>query len=262
MNGIPVLSSITASSTATIILGSAEAKLWELLGSFAGQWGIYPANSGDVTPSFGENLERVVLSTPIGTTTIGELIGGQSSGVSPVVTVDSIRSLDSRHETQVCDYRIEQGGFASYNKVQVPDMVMIEMARGGGLTNRKTFLSWLETNVQNPTVYDIVVPERTYQNMTLESYEVIRDADNGGASLIIARCAFRKIMTAIPVFPSTANASTENAQSANDAPTSLAQRVSASVMSAADSVIGKVTNSVKKVGSVISAASSIAGSLF
>ncbi len=249
MNGIPLLkNTISFSTTPSLVLGTAEAKLWELLGSFARQWGIYPPDSDNAEPSFAENLEHVALSTPIGNTTIGDMLGVKASGLSPVVQVDSIVSIDSNRQMQICDYRIEQGGFASYNKVTTPELVMINMTRGGTREDRKKFLTWLEDNINKPTLFDIVVPEKIYRNVTLESCEIVREATNGGASLITAQCVFRQVMIAVPVTPSLGNSSTKNAQSANDAPVTFTQRVSKVATDIKDGVVGAFNNTKEAFG--------------
>lgn len=222
MNGIPILQNISARSTGISILGAAQAQLWKMLAQ--GNWGIYVTGQGGQS-SFAENATAVALSTPIGNTTIGDLIGGSSTSSKIAVQIDSLRELDYRKETQVSDYRLETGSFASYNKVRLPDMVMISLTRGGNQESRKVFMTWLENNVNLTSVFDIVTPEIVYKNMTLEAYEIRRTAKDGGASLIVADCMFRKILNADPIYYSTKPASTANAQSANDVPTTTPQRV-------------------------------------
>ena len=222
MNGIPVLGQVSVKATASVIMGQAASKLWALAGN-AGAWGIYQAGQGDSAGSFAENFDAVVMSTKIGNTTIGDMIGGKKSAISPVVEIDSMISLENRKMAQVSDFRIEDGGFNSYNKVQTPDMVAVQIARGGDINKRKTFLEWLRENVGSTAVYDVVTPDHIYKNVTLEVYDISRTAEQGGASLVIANCVFRTIRSSATVVSAS---TTSAAQSANDAPISPTQRVS------------------------------------
>lgn len=221
MNGIPVLGQVSAKATTSVIIGQAASKLWALAEN-AGAWGIYQAGQGESSGSFAENFDAVVLSTKIGNTTIGDMIGGKKSAISPVVEIDSMISLDNRQIAQVSDFRIEDGGFNSYNKVQTPGMVAVQISRGGDINKRKTFLEWLSENVRSTAVYDVVTPDHIYKNVTLEAYDISRTAEQGGASLVIANCIFRTIRSAATMV---ATSKTSNAQSANDALISPTQRV-------------------------------------
>lgn len=226
--GIPTLQNITIKATGSVLLGQLESKLWKLAGSFSGNWGIYVAGKGESQSSFAENATRIAISTKIGNTTIGQLIGGTSDVSKIAVEVDSVVELSARKESQVSDYRIETGSFSSYNKVRIPGTVNVMITRGGNQTQRKVLLAWLEENAEKTTVFDIVTPDNIYKNMTLEAFEVRRTAREGGASLIMAECSFRKILEVQPVYYSVGQAKTQNAQSANDVATQSVQRVAVS----------------------------------
>lgn len=245
MNGLPILSGIGVKPTASILLGTAQLKIFEALSLLNNQWGIYPAGDNSRQNGWGENIEQVVLSTRVLNTTIGDMIGGGKSQNVPVVKIDSMVMLDSRSDTQVSDYRLEMGGYASYNKVQQPETVNVVMTRGGRLADRTAFLEWLDKNVGETTVYNIVTPEKVFKDVTLESYEVLREAQRGGASLIEARCVFRQIRQ-VKAVVSGEQASTENAQSANDAPTEKVEHKQAESSSMLDNVVGTITNGFER----------------
>ena len=248
--GIPTLQSITVKATSSILLGKLESKLWELAGAFSGTWGIYQTGKGEFAGSFAENATRIVMSTKVGNTTIGNLIGGTSAFSNIAVEVDSVVELSARKESQISDYRIESGSFSSYNKVRIPNSVNIRITRGGNSTQRKGLLSWLDENSEKTTVFDIVTPDNVYKNMTLEAQEVRRTAQEGGASLIIADCSFRKILEVQPVYYSQGAAKTQNAQSANDVVSQTVQRVAAVKTSATQLINAKIGNLTSAVSNI------------
>ena len=244
MNGLPLLPGTGVKPTASILRGTAQLKIFKALSILNNQWGIYPAGDNSRQNGWGENIEQVVLSTRVLNTPIGDIIGGGESQNVPVVKIDSMVMLDSRSDTQVSDYRLEMGGYASYNKVPQPETVNVVMTRGGRLADRTAFLEWLGKNVSETSVYNIVTPEKVFKDFTLESYEVLRDAQKGGASLIEARCVFRQIRQVNPLITGK-QPSTENAQSANDAPTETVENKQAKPSSMLDNVVGTVTNAFK-----------------
>ncbi|MCM1513235.1 MAG: hypothetical protein NC112_09050 [Oxalobacter formigenes] len=245
MNGLPVLSGLGVKPTASILLGTAQLKIFEALSLINNQWGIYPAGDNSRQNGFGENIEQVVLSTRVLNTTIGDIIGGGKSQNVPVVEIDSMVMLDARSDTQVSDYRLEMGGYASYNKVPQPEQINVVMTRGGRLADRTAFIEWLDKNVAETSVYNIVTPEKVFKDVTLESYEVLRESQRGGASLIEARCVFRQIRQ-VKAIVSGEKATTENAQSANDVPTTKPEQKQADPSSILDNVVGTVTKGFEK----------------
>lgn len=252
MNGVPVVGQISGKATGSIIIGSVASKLWQLAAA-SGAWGIYPAGTGDGAGSFAENAEAIVMSTKIGGTTIGDLIGGSPGTLRPAVEIDSMIALDNQTRSQVSDFRVEDGGFNSYNKVQMPAQIVAVISRGGDRSKRQALLAWLNDNVESTTIYDVVTPEKVYKNMTLEGFEISRNAENGGASLIVAHCVFRAIRAAAT---DSSPQKTTNAMSANDVPTSPLQRVSAMAASAS-SAISSAFQSAKSV--ISGAANTVSG---
>lgn len=199
MYGIPnLLSGFSVKSVVTGILGAVEAALWELLAGDSG-WAIYDA----------------------GTTL-------------PSVDVDSISELNLRSETQLADYKIENGGFVTYDKVQRPNEIPLRLIKGGSPDDRRDFLFWLNENRGAATLFDIVMPEATYTNMTLVGYSMSRTASSG-ASLIIADCMFQEVRLIPQVYVNSATGKTTSTQSTASAsapsakPPSVLTRVAAQI---------------------------------
>lgn len=100
-----------------------------------------------------------------------------------VLVPDTFLAVEIAAESRVADYPIEGGGFESYNKVQVPFSPRIDMVKTGKKAERAAFLDFLETMRKSTTLYDVVTPEKTYLNVTLERYNVIRNTDTGPQQL-------------------------------------------------------------------------------
>lgn len=254
ITGAPILRQVTKSATGSIISASVKTKVFEFLSSFNGTWGIFPAGSSSDQQGFGENIGRVVMSTKVGDRTIGDWMGGLGDQNEPSITFDSMIAIGGRRAAQTSDYRIEAGAFRSYNKVMVPEDVRVEITKSGGNDARERFLAWLDENVFATTKYDVVTPEKVYKNMTLESYEILRDTENGGVSLVTASCQFREIREEINLLSQQQVGKIDNPQSANDKPTGVLQRVQAAANAGYEKIVGTVNNAVTGVGNALSSA--------
>ena len=195
MFGIPqLLSGVSVKNSAVGLLGRLESELWGILGS-AGDWGVFTTGTSD-----------------------------------PAVLVDSVAELSLRADTAVANFKIETGGFVSYDKVMKPFEVPIRLTKGGAAADRKIFIDWLEEARQNTTLFDIVTPENAYTSMTLASYTINR-ASGSGANLIIADCNFQERRNVPQVYLNSQTGeyaitvSTENAAAPVDQPPSLLKRI-------------------------------------
>lgn len=219
LNGLPSVSGISSSSILTGALGRLESAIWDLL-SVSPKWGIY--SNGTVA-----------------------------------VSVDSVLSTEHAATANVPTYRMMGGAFASYNKISMPVSHRLTMAVGGNTTARETFASWLETNREAATLFDVVTPEKTYKNVTLTDYRVRREAASGTAARIVAECTFLEIRQAVTTWYTAGDdkADTTNASEAADTPTTeigFVQTVSNTAKTATESVTAYVSSAVSSVSSAIS----------
>lgn len=211
LSGFPNVAGISASSVVTGLLGEAESALWNIL-SLQPQWGIY--KDGEIA-----------------------------------IEIDSVLDASARSTAAVSDYRVMPGAFLSYNKVAMPRDFSFTLAVSGD--QKEAFLKWVETNQENPTVFDAVFPEKTYQNVTLVECGSIREVRQGTVSRIIADCRFREIRETPVVYykDGEQKADTSNAEDPQDLPTSGNSYVDTVVYNAkntAESVMNKVNDVVGK----------------
>lgn len=110
----------------------------------------------------------------------------------PVVLADSVVSFDYRNGSKISDYPVEQGAFASYNKVANPFDVKVRMSCGGTTAQRAVFVSALDAAADSLDLYTVVTPEKAYGLVNIESVDYRRESSNG-AGVIFADLYLREI---------------------------------------------------------------------
>ena len=112
-----------------------------------------------------------------------------------VLVPDSFLRMGYRNNSRISRYIVEQGGFSSYNKVETPYEIRIGMSVGlgsdavanlissaiggslkSGVEIRAAFIKQLEKMVKDVDLYDIVTPEKTYNNVNLVDIDFERDS--------------------------------------------------------------------------------------
>ena len=101
------------------------------------------------------------------------------SNGNQVVTPDSVVDFDNRNEWEVSSFPVQQGAFASYNKVIVPFEVSVRMTKGGTQDDRTMFLQQIAGIAGDTNLYTIMTPEQTYQNVNITRYENTRRGAGG-----------------------------------------------------------------------------------
>jgi hypothetical protein len=126
-----------------------------------------------------------------------------ADGMNQALFPDSFLSLDYKKDMNISNYPLEQGSFASYNKVRTPYSISVRVTKGSSLailsgggsmtSDRNLFLQALDDMVASLALLTIITPEASYFNANLESYEYKREVKNG-AGMIIADLRFVEIM--------------------------------------------------------------------
>jgi len=104
----------------------------------------------------------------------------------------STNSVDYSKETKVSDFPIEQGSFASYNKVETPASPIVTLCLTGSENNRRTFLEAIDKAVKSTDLYSVVTPEVTYIDYSIERYNYSR-RNSKGATLLIVEITLKEI---------------------------------------------------------------------
>lgn len=129
------------------------------------------------------NLPGVPLLASFASSVIGDLLTSDGVGIyndvspaqwgifldgSPVVVADTVATFDYKREFAIADYPIEQGAFATYDKVQIPFDVRFRFTSGGSEANRAALINSAEAVAEdNTNLYTAVTPEQTYPSVTV-----------------------------------------------------------------------------------------------
>ncbi|TNH43747.1 MULTISPECIES: phage baseplate protein [Photorhabdus] len=102
----------------------------------------------------------------------------------PLLLADNVISLQYQNQFRVMSAPIENGSFASYNKVSDPYKVTVQLSKGsGGTLERGAFLSQIEILAKSTLKFHVVTPEFVYTNAAIVGYDMAREAKDG-ATLI------------------------------------------------------------------------------
>ena len=122
-----------------------------------------------------------------------------------VLQADTVIAVDFRREFRISDYPIEQGAFASYDKVTLPYDVRVVFAIGastlaiftGGQAARRTaFLKALDAASESLNLYNVATPEVIINNVNLVRYSYTRGSDKS-SSMIVVDVDFRWVRTSV-----------------------------------------------------------------
>ena len=86
---------------------------------------------------------------------------------NPVITGDSVKAIDFHNDYRISDFPVEQGGFASYNKVATPFDLLVTFVQSGSITDRQDFLNQLQTSLSSLDLYQVITPEIQYLDVNV-----------------------------------------------------------------------------------------------
>ena len=118
----------------------------------------------------------------------GNPLGASTDTNATLSTLD----VDYVKEMRVSDFPIEQGGFASYNKVELPATPRVTLILDGTVDDRAAFLNAIDAACKSTNLYNIVTPEAFYLGYSLERYSYRRTASRG-ANLLVVEIAVKEI---------------------------------------------------------------------
>src|SRR6185437_2061923 len=189
---------------ATFFLGATQAVGVDLLNTGAPTYAVVTAGTSANAGGFMASVSGV--------------LGASKSG-RPVLTPDSVLSLEWHGEERISDYPVQNGQFVSYNKVKVPfDLRMVMTCQGlnyvqnvlkpvtqlldqalsnvwlafGQPMSLDAFLRQLDAMLDSTDLYDVITPDKVYSNVNLVAYNHAKKNDEGG-TLIIAELMFREV---------------------------------------------------------------------
>lgn len=114
------------------------------------------------------------------------------SGGEKIAPYESVFSVGHQVDSRISDYPLEEGSFASYNKIDMPFDVVVTLNCGGSEETRAEFLNKLEDARRSLDVYVVLTPERTYRDVNFTGLNVQRSTREG-ANMIIAQLIGREV---------------------------------------------------------------------
>ena len=136
---------------------------------------------------------------------------------SQVINADNVMAFEYRGEYSISNFPVQQGAFASYNKVAHPFDTSVILTKGGSEADRTAFLLQCETVAASLDLFNIVTPEKQYLNANTTRMELSRK-DVKGAFFLVVELFFTQIVQVDAQYSAsgtqgtnTANASTPDA---------------------------------------------------
>jgi hypothetical protein len=134
-----------------------------------------------------------------------------------VINADNVMAFDYRAEWALANFPVQQGAFASYNKVTKPFDTSVVLTKGGSEADRTTFLNQCETVAGSLDLFNILTPEKQYIGVNGARMEMSRK-EVKGAFFVVVELFFQRIEEVDAQYSttgtqgtSTANASTPTA---------------------------------------------------
>lgn len=121
----------------------------------------------------------------------------------PVLVADNVVSFEFKQEFSLSDYPVEQGGFQSYNKVQIPSEIRVRVSAGGSDANRQAFLASIADVINTTDLYDVVTPETVYIGYNFSHRDFRREAREGLGLITVDLWLTEIRQTATATFTST-----------------------------------------------------------
>lgn len=117
---------------------------------------------------------------------------------SPAFDVDSFASLTHDDPAKVGTFPVEDGGFASYDKVDNPFRCKVRLSVGGDDARMQAFLTALRAAKKSLELFDVATPQQTYLGVNLEKTAVMRD--QAGQGRVVAELDFLEIRQVQPQY--------------------------------------------------------------
>jgi hypothetical protein len=128
----------------------------------------------------------------------------------PSIIADSVISVGYRSESRISNAPQEEGGFASYNKVILPDEGRVVFAQGGTPEARSTLISTLFAAKSSLNLFTLVTPDQTVPNVNVVRIDYERSQRSGAGMLLVDVWLEQVNIVGAPQFSNTAAASGAN----------------------------------------------------
>lgn len=192
--------------------------------------GVPPLQDSAAAPKSGQQV-MTADSGQVVTVTASKASWGVFQNGKAIALADAVTSFEYMQDTRVSNFPQEDGAFQSYNKVGTPYESRVRLVKGGTEAQRKAFLDAIEKATSSTDTYDVVTPEKTYRNATLQKHSYRRTA-SAGATLVAVDLTLVQIRSTVA--PRYTNAKTPSGADPKNVGTVQAQPAPASLSKAAN----------------------------
>jgi len=116
-----------------------------------------------------------------------------------VFDIDTCIDFKMDAQSKVSMFPVEKGSFTSYNKVQEPYRVKVQLSVGGDPTRIQDMIDTLEKIRKSTDLYHLVTPEATYLSCTLDKYSYERTRTDG-KNLLTAHLDLLEVRQVSPAY--------------------------------------------------------------
>lgn len=205
--GVPPIARAPGRSVlAAVSLGALQGALWRAT-QIESQWGIWDKSGNPVgDPSTITGLARQVL---------------ESLGIGSVLSTNAV---EYSKETRVSEFPLERGSFASYNKVEMSASPTVTLCLKGSESDRTSFLAAIDAATKSTELFDVVTPEVTYVDYSIERYNYSRRISKG-TTLLIVEISLREVRQVSAQYTTTQSGQVDAPKDAGAAPTADSGKV-------------------------------------
>lgn len=118
----------------------------------------------------------------------------------PVLVGDSVVAVGVKKDYRISNFPVEQGSFASYNKVETPFDARVTFTIGGTDTDRATFLGMVRKAAASLKLFSVVMPELIFTSANLTRFDFERRS-RSGVSLLTVDVWMEEVRTAVKASP-------------------------------------------------------------
>ena len=133
---------------------------------------------------------------------------------APAFDFNSVVDFTYKQDWTISDYPVEEGGFQSYDKVQLPFDIKVRITSGGSEAERQELLDEVDAAANTLNLYDVVTPEKVYSSCNISHYDYKRTSTNGVGMIIVDLWFIEIRVTATAALSNTQNP-TNAAQQSN-----------------------------------------------
>lgn len=102
-----------------------------------------------------------------------------------LITFTSMLEANVQSDSSVLEEPLEQGSFAAFNRVQYSDVLRVKLAIEGDAADLQKAQETLKELKSGTDTFSLVTPDYEHENLTLESYDYMRNQRQGNGLLIV-----------------------------------------------------------------------------